>query len=848
VGPSGSGPPPGRETVNDASRDAPAAASRAFESVMADCLARLEAGDDGGVEWVAAAHPEHAAELRRRLAVLGQAGFLRQGRRVGHYRLLGTLGRGGMGVVSLARDERLGRVVALKTLPGRLVDTPRARARFEREVRAAASLRHDHIVPVHDAGEDEDGTAYFVMEYVEGRTLSDVVAELRERPDAPGGLRADDLIPGGSSSTPSRRSSSRAASTDYARAAVAIVRDVASALSHAHERGVVHRDVKPSNVLLRDDGHALLFDFGLARLDAEAPLTLSGDFAGTPHYAPPEQLTRGEVDARSDVYSLGATFYELLTTRRPFEGSSMEELTRDIVDREPEPLRRRLPGLPRDLETIVLTALEKEPSRRYASAAAMAGDLDRFLSGDAILARPQGRLARGVRWVSRHRAVTAVIVLLALIAVGAPLLQRRSARLLREEARKQDRVLDFLNDVIFASDVVERDPETTVATLMERAGAKLDGGTYDDDPATEAALRQLVALGLSGLGLFDESERHSRRAVELNRALHAGGDHRDLAEVVTHLAGLRQSQGDLDEAHRLYGEALELWRRLEGVGSWYLLYGLDLARVELSRGEPDAALARTEETLRLLEEEADVSPYVRGGVLAAAAVIHRDLGDDVRNAELLERAIESQMRASAENHAQLSTLHRRLMDATRALGDLERAEQAGRAAVADALAWVGPDHLITALCRAELARVLANRATGTADAEAWAEVDEMYGDALVVLRRTHPQGSEPLASALYHQAAAFTHQGRFGSALAPAEEALGVYLQVDDPLDDSVQNSMLALARLYAHLRRDEEAERLLLTFTPVLERLPEDDPRRRAWRERLDAVRRQAAEREVGG
>jgi eukaryotic-like serine/threonine-protein kinase len=301
----------------------------------------------------------------------------------------GVLGRGGMGVVYRAWDLRLNRPVALKMLLAGAYADPADRARFQREAEAVAGLCHPNIVQVHDVGE-VGGRPYFTMEFVEG---GDLAGRIQGAPQP-------------------------------ARQAAALVATLAEAVHAAHQSGIVHRDLKPSNVLLTKDGTPKVTDFGLARrLEGDGGLTVSGTPMGTPSYMAPEQA-RGDKRAlgpATDVYALGAILYELLTGRPPFHAESGAATLQQVLADEPVPPARLNPRVPRDLTTICLKCLEKDPARRYRSAAALADDLRRFGRGEPILARPLGRLGRLVRWARRRPAEAALLaagMLAALAAVG----------------------------------------------------------------------------------------------------------------------------------------------------------------------------------------------------------------------------------------------------------------------------------------------------------------------------------------------------------------------------------------------------------------------------------------------
>ena len=300
------------------------------------------------------------------------------------YEIVRLLGRGGMGVVYQARHVRLHRLVALKTLAA-AQDDPVQEARFQREAETAARLQHPNIAQVYEVGEHE-GRPYFVLEFLGGGSLSD---KLSGTPQPPG--RAAELV-----------------------------LTLAHAMHYAHQQGVVHRDLKPANVLLAEDGTPKITDFGLAKnLDLDHEQTRSGAVVGTPSYMAPEQAAGStrQVGPAADIYALGAILYELLTGHPPFKGATVLETLEQVRSEEPVPPRRLQNKVPRDLETVCLTCLRKEPAKRYASAEELARDLERFLAGEPIEARPVGQVERLVRWAARRPALAAVYGLLPLVAV-----------------------------------------------------------------------------------------------------------------------------------------------------------------------------------------------------------------------------------------------------------------------------------------------------------------------------------------------------------------------------------------------------------------------------------------------
>ncbi|MCA8956909.1 MAG: serine/threonine protein kinase, partial [Planctomycetes bacterium] len=311
-----------------------------------------------------------------------------QPRHLGDFRIVRELGRGGMGVVYEAEQTSLGRRVALKVLHAASAAlAPAQIERFRREAAAAAKLRHPGIVPIHAVGEAE-GVHFIAMELIEGQRLSEHFAG-RGEPRQVAGL-------------------------------IALVAD---ALGHAHDHGIVHRDIKPQNILVAADGSPRVVDFGLAKDLQREGLSVEGTLAGTPYYMSPEQALpgHGPIDGQSDVFSLGVVLYEALTGRRPFEAETSQQVLALVTGAEPPRPRLLDPGLPRDLETICLTAIEKDRARRYPSAHAMAADLRAFCRGEPIAARPLGPAGRTMRLVRRHKLATVLIALAALALVGTPL-------------------------------------------------------------------------------------------------------------------------------------------------------------------------------------------------------------------------------------------------------------------------------------------------------------------------------------------------------------------------------------------------------------------------------------------
>jgi serine/threonine protein kinase/WD40 repeat protein len=431
---------------------------------------RLQAGEALDVEAFVLAHADHADALREVLPALQRLGRLGgsaapgseapqidglAGGTLGDYRLLRQIGRGGMGIVYEAVQASLGRHVALKVLPAQAT-AGNALQRFRREAQAAARLHHQHIVPVFGVGQDGP-VHYYAMQYINGLGLDVIVRQLRRWRDdkkdqtsdqAQSRTLAEGLLAGRFTGQPKGEGSLRLDSpvsgpeVRYFRSVAALGARVAEALHYAHNQGILHRDIKPSNLLLDTQGVVWVTDFGLARVEGLEDLTGSGDLVGTLRYMAPERF-RGQADARSDVYSLGLTLYDLLSWRPAFDENDQARLIQQISHGCPPPPRQWQPSLPRDLETIVLKAIDPEPARRYQTAAALAEDLERFRNDQPIRARPLRVWGRLLKWTRRRPAVATLLAaltisLLALLAVGvAADLNIRQALAEKEEALEE---------------------------------------------------------------------------------------------------------------------------------------------------------------------------------------------------------------------------------------------------------------------------------------------------------------------------------------------------------------------------------------------------------------------------
>lgn len=467
--------------------------------VLAELLEKIaqaiEAGQPVDIETYCQAHPHHADQIRRLLPALvalndaglsalerpsggegARASSCEIGGILGDFRILHEVGRGGMGIVYKAEQMSLRRIVALKVLPFASVLDLRQTQRFENEARAAACLHHPHIVPVHSVG-CERGVHYYAMQYVEGCTLAQVIHDLKSQggavpPNAESSSNgncysvsdpsAPTVVPGpvlrqaldhDARSLRNAETHNIALTTSHGRRGSGWYRCVAElgiqladGLDYAHSVGVIHRDIKPANVLIDVSGHAWITDFGLARLDSDGALSITGDMLGTLRYMSPEQALgqSGVLNHRTDIYSLGATLYELLAQRPAFTEVNRAKLIQQVTGADPPRLRTLDPAVPKDLQTIIGKMMAKDARDRYSSARNVADDFRRFLDHRPITARPVGATERALKWGRRHifvlSATLAASVFCSLVLAASTvwgLSERNAARKAESDSTRQ---------------------------------------------------------------------------------------------------------------------------------------------------------------------------------------------------------------------------------------------------------------------------------------------------------------------------------------------------------------------------------------------------------------------------
>jgi serine/threonine protein kinase/Flp pilus assembly protein TadD len=606
-------------------------------------LERHRHGDRPSVEEYAAAHPKLAGEIRRLFPALLLMEDLRPAgtdvtcgltaagtapERLGDFRILREVGRGGMGIVYEAEQESLGRRVALKVLGAHGLRNPKQLLRFHREARAAARLHHTNIVPVFGVGEYKD-QHYYVMQFIPGLGLDAVLEEIKRLRDArpvgsgPAPLSgagapsaaevARSLLTGQFAAAPTQEteaeqpapdqvpasaaaaappsvvlpgqagpSSATDSSGRYARSVALVGEQVAEALEYAHRQGILHRDIKPSNLLLDGQRRVWVADFGLAKAADSDDLTHTGDIVGTVRYMAPERF-EGRCDARSDVYALGLTLYELLARRPAFDRADRAGLIWQVTHEEPTRLRVLDPTIPRDLETVLRKAIEREPARRYADAAALGEDLRRFLEGRPIRARRISPLEHTWRWCRRNPTSTALVAtLLVLLVLGAAW----RTEVTRRQARQGPARAAFEAALDQATEWQKQGLWLEARGVLAQAeGLLVDAGERD--------LRTRLQQSHANLELADRLERNAIERMDLLRGKSHYAAVAAEYDSAFHGAGLAAADAAADAeaiAARIRGSAIRE-QLLAALDDWSLVTADDRTRARLlliaRRADPD---------------------------------------------------------------------------------------------------------------------------------------------------------------------------------------------------------------------------------------------------------------------
>lgn len=651
-------------------------------------------------------------------------------RRIGTYEIVGILGEGGQGVVYEARQQRLERPVALKVVRGGCFHDEQDVRLFEREIHTLALLKHPAIAAIYEAGAADDGVHFFAMELVPGVPITTYAAQgdigLTER------LR--------------------------------LFHTVCEAIQYAHQRGVIHRDLKPGHILVDADGAPKILDFGLARVRGPdgpgappADITTGvGRIQGTLPYMSPEQAQgrSDEIDVRTDVYALGVILYQLLTGALPYDVSNVgpHEAARVISEqppRRPGAVRRDLPG---DVETIILKALEKEPGRRYQGAAALADDIRRYLTGQPILARPP-RVAYQLRkLIARHKLSSGLILLslaLALAAgIGGPLLYARGKA---SETRKALLVNTFLQDMLASFDPTRTEGRPVDIYLVLAETAKRIETDLKMDPEVEAAARTALGNTYLGLGRYEEATPHLWRAMGIYQRLYVR-DHLNLAASLHNLARLLFAKGDYVSARRMFEEALDMRRRLLGPEHADVAVTLnDLAMLLHTLGDVEAAESFYGRALAMDRRLLPADHPDTASTLHNLAVLLRDQGKLDAAKDLFDEALKMRRRVLGAEHTYVAATIDQLARLHHLRGDFSEAERFYREAMAMRRKVLGDEHPDVALSLVNLGRLLEDQGDAAAAEEHLQEALRLRRELLGVGHPATLDAMETLAALLRRQ-------------------------------------------------------------------------------------------------
>jgi serine/threonine-protein kinase len=722
---------------------------------------------------------------------------------IGPYQVVRKLGQGGMGAVYLGArlDREFKKHVAIKVVRSGM-DSSELVARFRRERQILAALDHPNIAHLIDAGTTDDGLPYFVMEYVQGRPLTEYCDShkltVRER--------------------------------------LQLFRSVCSAVQSAHQTLVVHRDLKPANILVTSDGKPKLLDFGIAKLlnadafSGELPPTATDMRVMTPEYASPEQVRGDPVGTSSDVYSLGVILYELLSGRRPFQfaTSNQMEIFRVINEEEPkkpstaiatnrnadtdrlstlrggttEKLQKELRG---DLDNIVLMALRKEPQRRYGSADALSEDIRRYLEGHPVAARKGTWRYRAGKYIRRHKlAVAGAAAFCALLITFSIVAAIQNVRISseRDAARKAQQkavaVTEFLANLFDTNDPAQSKGETlTARQILDRGAERLQA--FKAEPEIQAELMNKVGVIYEKLGLYDQAEPLLRQALTTRRALF-GSNHVAVAESLEGLGGLMRDKGRYDEAETLLRDALAMHRKLLGNESADVAADLnELAFLLQRKGQ----LAEAE---KLYREALAMDRKQRGSE-------HLDVARDLSNLALLLNE-KSELDQAEPLFREALALHRKLLGAEhpdvatdlgnlawalRGKGQLDEAEKLLREAVALQRKLEGKEH-------PDVARDLNNLALVLQDEGKLDEAESLQRESLAIHRKLFGGEHPDVSSDLNNLALVLQSKGQLDEAAKTYREALALDRKLLGSEHPYVAIDMINLASVLQYKGQLDEA------------------------------------------
>lgn len=727
---------------------------------------------------------------------------------IGAYRILRRLGEGGMGVVYLAEQQHPRRIVALKVIRSGVM-SPRVLRRFEHEAQVLGRLQHPGIAQIFEAGTARvhgQTQPFFALEYIEGLSLSEYVDKERL------GVRAR----------------------------LGLVARICDAVQHAHQKGVIHRDLKPGNILVDATGQPKILDFGVARVtDSDVNVTTLqtdvGQLVGTIPYMSPEQVAGNSdaLDTRSDVYALGVVCYQLLTGRLPHDLSRkvITEAARIIQEDEPAPISVINRSLRGDIETIISKTLEKDRDRRYQSASELAADIRRYLNDEPIVARPASAFYQIRKFTRRNKVVvTATLMVIVALSGGliysiiqrekaeiAELAARTEADRAKREAQKAARVVAFLENMLaMATPANADDRDLTVAEVMETSASEVER-ELADEPEVLASVQTTIGRTLASLARYDEAEVQLDRALKAQQQL-LGDEHPDTITTMQVLGTLRKLQGRYTEAEALMTRAVELAKRVHGEQSKRTAQIVnDMGTVRLRLGEFKEALAD-------FEAAADIVIEIEGKASTMMSEILGNMGYALSSLEryneaeaALVHALEISRAATGRRTIATASMLNNLGYVRRRLGDVQGAIDATREAQSTDEAIYGRAHPRTIRSLSNLAVMLRSSGANEEAERLYREVVDRYVEAL---GSDHPS----VANALTNLGFLLSITDREEEACEKLAEALRIFRATLPADHANIGNTLTKYGDALMGLGRAADAEPLYRESLGIFEKAFGDD------------------------
>jgi tetratricopeptide (TPR) repeat protein len=717
--------------------------------------------------------------------------------RLGDYRILSRIGMGGMGAVYLAERDYDGvrRQVAIKIIPRALLDDEML-WRFHQERQILARLEHPNIAGMLDAGRTPDGMPYLVMDFVDGVPLDQYAAshqlELNGR--------------------------------------LALIQAICGAVSYAHRNLVVHRDLKPQNILVTAEGVPKLLDFGIAKmmsaadLDAEGPATKTL-LAMTPDYASPEQVRGMPISASSDIYSLGVILYELLAGRKPYSlaSQSLEEIVRAVCEEDPTPpvsLNRALAG---DLDAIIRKAMRKDAEQRYASVEEFSRDIARYMAGEPVSASGLSITYLARKYVARHKSQAAAIAVAAFllvagvagVAVEAHIANRERDRA-SQEAATAEAVNDFLqNDLLAQAGATSQagsgarpDPDLKVRTALDRAAAGI-AQEFAKQPLVEASIRQTIGAAYMDLGIYPQAQPHLERSFDLRRRL-LGPDHADTVSAMRDLARLYEDQGKYAQAEPLASRVLEIRRRSLGPEHPLTLTALNnlglLYRFEGKFPQAETLLSQLVEIQRRTARQDDPATLWAMNTLG---FVYQAEGKYPQADQILGKALEIRLRVSGPEHPATLIVTDNVAIVSYRLRRYAKAESLWEQNLAVRRRVLGEDHPDTLQTMNNLGVLY--RTEGK-----WTQAETLLTTVLETKRRVLGEEHPETLISMLNLAGLYGDQRQYSKAEPRMTEAVNRESRALGPENPNTLAGKSSLARLYADEGKDPAAEALFTSILPV--------------------------------